>query len=106
MAIDASRFNEGKHDVKTIPEPHKHAALTRKTGTDQAQDSINRHRRITANQVRHLCGDVSDMTLWRWLAAPGSTFPKPIYIGRRRYWREAEVIEWLDQGHHAADGAA
>ncbi|WP_101340789.1 helix-turn-helix transcriptional regulator [Cereibacter azotoformans] len=51
---------------------------------------------ISANAVRILCGDVSDMTLWRWLNNPALSFPKPVVISRRRYWREAEVMAWLD----------
>lgn len=53
------------------------------------------NRRITSATVRSLCGGVSDMTLWRWLNSQIG-FPAPIYIGRRRYWSEAEVIAWLD----------
>lgn len=59
-------------------------------------NECNPHRRIPAATVREMCGGVSDMTLWRWLANEPLSFPKPIYIGNRRYWREAEVIEWLD----------
>ena len=51
-------------------------------------------KRIQAAAVRDLCGNVSDMTLWRWLNE--RDFPKPAYIGKRRYWREADVIAWLD----------
>lgn len=54
------------------------------------------HKRINAAQVCELCGGVSDMTLWRWLNDPALNFPKPIYIARRRYWREIDLIEWLD----------
>lgn len=61
-------------------------------------------KRIQAAAVRDLCGDVSDMTLWRWLNDPSLNFPQPIYIGRRRYWREADVIAWLDA--QAANGEA
>ena len=50
-------------------------------------------KRITATQVRALCGDISDMTLWRWINE--RDFPKPVYIARRRFWREAEVVAWL-----------
>lgn len=56
----------------------------------------NPHRRIPASEVRQLCGNVSDMTLHRWLNRPELDFPQPTYIGRRRYWREAAVIAWLD----------
>lgn len=59
-------------------------------------------RRISAHDVRHLCGGISDMSLWRWLNEPSLKFPRPIYIGRRRYWREADVIEWLDSRSEAA----
>lgn len=51
---------------------------------------------IPANTVRILCGDVSDMTLWRWLNAPALNFPKPTYIGKRRYWKEAEILAWIE----------
>ncbi|MCB5200245.1 hypothetical protein LGQ03_13425 [Loktanella sp. TSTF-M6] len=37
------------------------------------------------------------MTIWRWLQDPDMNFPKPIKIGRRNYWREADMIVWLDQ---------
>ncbi|WP_373486911.1 helix-turn-helix transcriptional regulator [Blastomonas sp.] len=50
----------------------------------------------TAAAVRDALGGVSDMTLWRWLNDPALNFPKPIYIARRRYWREADVSAWLD----------
>ncbi|TIM15501.1 MAG: DNA-binding protein [Mesorhizobium sp.] len=36
---------------------------------------------------------VSLMTLWRWLKA-GSGFPRPVYIGRNRYWRLTELEAW------------
>jgi predicted DNA-binding transcriptional regulator AlpA len=51
---------------------------------------------LTAAAVRDAFGGVSDMTLWRWLNDPALNFPKPIYIARRRYWREADVSAWLD----------
>ncbi|MDX3908752.1 MAG: hypothetical protein QHC67_02930 [Sphingobium sp.] len=36
------------------------------------------------------------MTLWRWLNDPATAFPQPIYIRRRRYWREGEIREWWE----------
>ena len=53
----------------------------------------DRERRITSGKVRNLCGGVSDMTIWRWLKE--RNFPKPTYIGTRRYWREGEILDWL-----------
>lgn len=54
------------------------------------------NKRIPSKEVRELCGGISDMSLWRWLNNPALDFPKPIYIGRRRYWRESEILDWLD----------
>ncbi|GAB1378299.1 helix-turn-helix transcriptional regulator [Pararhodobacter aggregans] len=53
-------------------------------------------RRIQATAVCTICGGICLMTLWRWLNDPTLDFPRPIYIGRRRYWREAEILAWLD----------
>lgn len=52
--------------------------------------------RITAKRVCQICGGISNMSLWRWLNDPSLNFLKPIYIARRRYWREADVLAWLD----------
>ena len=68
----------------------------RATGTTDPEHDRNPHRRIQAAAVRQMCGDISDMTLWRWLDNPELNFPRPIYIGRRRFWREAEIIAWLE----------
>lgn len=57
---------------------------------------------ITAAAMRDALGGVSDMTIHRWLNDPALDFPKPIYIARRRYWREADVLAWLDAREVAA----
>jgi len=64
--------------------------------------SCNPNKRISANAVRELCGGISDMSLWRWLHDDDLNFPRPIYIARRRYWKEAEVIGWLEAQEAAA----
>ena len=56
----------------------------------------NPHRLIGAADVRAMFGDVSDMTIWRWLKDVDLNFPKPIYVQRRRFWRESELAEWID----------
>ena len=61
---------------------------------------------ISAAAVRDLCGGISDMTLWRWLNDPDMAFPSPIYLGKRRYWREAELTAWLARQGEEARGAA
>jgi len=62
----------------------------------KTETEIHPHRRIAAHEVRRLCGDISDMCLWRWIKNLELAFPEPTYIAKRRYWLEAEVIEWLD----------
>jgi predicted DNA-binding transcriptional regulator AlpA len=62
-------------------------------------------KRIQAAALRTLCGGVSDMWLWRRLCND-PTFPRPVYIGGRRFWKEAEVISWLDAQPGADRGAA
>lgn len=39
-----------------------------------------------ARAVRARYGNVSAMTIWRWLQNPAIDFPKPILISGRRYW--------------------
>ncbi len=44
----------------------------------------------------HKILNISDMTLWRWLNDPKMEFPQPIYIRSRRYWKESEINNWLE----------
>ena len=60
-------------------------------------------KRIQAADTRILCGGISDMTLWRWINE--RDFPQPVYIGNRRYWKESDVLAWLD-AQPAQRGAA
>jgi len=54
-------------------------------------------KRIQAKAMRvNLLGGISDMTLWRYLNDEALNFPQPIYINRRRLWREGDVIAWLE----------
>lgn len=52
---------------------------------------------ITAAALRETLGGVSDMTIWRWQKSAELGFPHPIKIQGRRYWREADVLDWLDR---------
>lgn len=65
---------------------------------------MEQNKLIGANALRILLGDVSDMTVWRWLQNPELGFPRPVYIARRRYWKEAEVENWIQA--QAEKGAA
>lgn len=64
--------------------------------SDEPIDPGNQHRLISASDVRTMFGKVSDMTIWRWLKDPALNFPRPIYVQRRRFWRETEVLEWIE----------
>jgi predicted DNA-binding transcriptional regulator AlpA len=50
-------------------------------------------RYLSARQVQKRYG-ITDMTLWRWLKNADLSFPNPIYINRRRYFDEADIIAW------------
>lgn len=74
----------------------------REAGPITPEHDRNPHRRIQAATVRQMCGGISDMSLWRWLDNPELNFPRPIYIGRRRYWKEADIVAWLEAREVAA----
>ncbi|MDB5444728.1 MAG: transcriptional regulator [Phenylobacterium sp.] len=46
---------------------------------------------LSATQVRQRYGNVSQMTIWRWLNNPELGFPRPHYIARRRYFLLTEL---------------
>lgn len=37
---------------------------------------------------------ISDMSLWRWIRDPSLAFPRPVYIGRYRYFVRSELEAW------------
>lgn len=57
---------------------------------------------LTAKQVCARLGGISDMTLWRYLNSQDVGFPKPVYVRRRRLFREADVAEWIEKQASAA----
>ncbi|RWD10659.1 MAG: transcriptional regulator [Mesorhizobium sp.] len=61
---------------------------------------------ISASAVRAACGNITDMTLWRWLngscdprtgkvTPPVVGFPRPRKINNRRYWIRAEIERFM-----------
>jgi len=42
---------------------------------------------------------VTSVSLHRWLKNPDMDFPKPIYIGRFRYWKISEIEAWEQKAH-------
>ena len=37
---------------------------------------------------------ITQMSLWRWIRDEEMGFPRPIYLGRFRYWRIAKLEAW------------
>lgn len=60
------------------------------------------NRLIAIPALQDLLGGVCDMTIRRWLDRPELQFPRPIFIARRRYWKEAEIIAWLSRQSNGA----
>jgi hypothetical protein len=46
---------------------------------------------LNSKQVRARYGNISDMSLWRWVRSPTMGFPAPIRINRIKFWDEAEL---------------
>lgn len=47
--------------------------------------------------------EITTMTLWRWCQSKQLSFPAPMMIGRRKYWKLADLEAWERQ---RAKGAA
>jgi predicted DNA-binding transcriptional regulator AlpA len=60
---------------------------------------------LSSRQVRGMFGNVSDMTLWRWMDSRG--FPRPRKRSGRNFWVLGEVKDWRrQQDQEAADAKA
>lgn len=61
-------------------------------------------RYLTASEVRARFGNISDMTLWRWLEDDELGFPRPMRVNRRRLFKERDIVDW--EARRAVEGAA
>tara|TARA_R110002110_G_scaffold88700_4_gene231081 strand:- start:6706 stop:6924 length:219 start_codon:yes stop_codon:yes gene_type:complete len=50
---------------------------------------------ISAKECRKLLGNISSMTLWRWLHSQTMKFPASLLINRRRYFFLHEIEQWI-----------
>jgi predicted DNA-binding transcriptional regulator AlpA len=50
---------------------------------------------LNTRTTRQRCGSISESTLDRWIKDPDLAFPRPIFIGRRRYFKEADIGAWI-----------
>jgi predicted DNA-binding transcriptional regulator AlpA len=50
---------------------------------------------LSSRGTREYCGDISEMTLWRWTR--DQSFPRPdMTLNRRRFWRRSSLDAWFD----------
>jgi predicted DNA-binding transcriptional regulator AlpA len=49
---------------------------------------------LSSRQVRERYGNVSDMWLWRRERDEASSFPKPLRINKRRFYRLNDLLAW------------
>ncbi len=46
---------------------------------------------VNSSETRRTFGNVTEMTLWRWIRSEKVRFPKPIRIATRNYWRRGDL---------------
>lgn len=53
---------------------------------------------LTSKQVKAMCGNVSDMAIWRWTRDPQVQFPAPLKLesrtNSRNFWRLGDIRRW------------
>ncbi len=63
---------------------------------------LHSHELLTAKNLRKQLGEISEITLWRWINNPDLSFPRPIKISGRRYFRSDEMDAWIEAQAEAA----
>ena len=61
---------------------------------------------MDTRQVSGFFGNVSKMTIYRWVKNPASGFPKPFKINQKNYWVRRDIMEFRDLRRAQAQGAA
>ncbi len=52
-------------------------------------------RIVSPKEARHVAGDKSRSTIWRWVRA--GIFPRPLRVGPNSIgWLESEIEDWLE----------
>lgn len=69
--------------------------MTKEAAMHHASATMQPLSLIQADDLRAMLGGVSDMWLWR--RAKAGTFPKPIMLSGRRFWRRDEVYQFIEQ---------
>jgi predicted DNA-binding transcriptional regulator AlpA len=61
-------------------------------------------RYISAAETCRRVGNITTVTLWRWLKNEDLKFPRPSVINKRRYFDEAEIARWVAERRRPAPG--
>ncbi len=64
---------------------------------------MNTEKLVSSRTARTELGDISEMTIWRWVQA--GILPQPIKINKRNYW-PASAIERVKTGKAEARAKA
>lgn len=59
-------------------------------------------RLITSRQLREALGGISEMTVWRYERDEALGFPKALRIRKRKFWRAADIDQWVSGRDRAA----
>lgn len=51
---------------------------------------------VNSKVVMERLGQISRVTLWRYVKDPELEFPQPIVMRKRRYWKEADLTNWVE----------
>ena len=51
---------------------------------------------MSVRQVCQFFGNVSKMTIFRWVRNPAVGFPSPFKIGQKNYWMRRDIIAFRD----------
>lgn len=52
---------------------------------------------IASREVRRMFGNVSEMTLWRWMRSETVQFPRPISISGKNYWSLGDLRRFRER---------
>ena len=56
---------------------------------------------LSSAQLRERYGNISPMTVWRWVRDEKMSFPAPLLIGKRNFWRLSD-LETFERSRKAA----
>ena len=53
---------------------------------------------LLARDVRRMFGNITDVSLWRWMKSQTLNFPQPaVTIGRMHLWRFGDLKRWQEE---------